>query len=182
MKYFYKAVPVISSSKVASSHIRSIVPTIKSAVRAYLKKIGVPTNSFSCKVSDNAVRIQVDSINKCDQLADFIYDELEDFAIDVEVLDGNIVQITGQQNVTSSTFADSDRNWLNLDWNDQLADMKAYVKSYNGTRIFEDFAESVGLDPDDIIDMFCDAEEHGDIKISYEKQKDSEYANDDLYE
>ena len=84
-----------------------------------------------------------------------------------------------KENVTASSATGED--WLNLRWNDQLADMKAYVKSYKGTRIFEDFAESIGVDPDDIIDMFCDAEAHGDIKISQKKQQDSAYANEELY-
>lgn len=74
-----------------------------------------------------------------------------------------------------------DVSWDDMSWKEQVECMKNFVKSYKGTRVFEDFADYVGQDVEDIIDSFCDAEAHGDIKISKSKQKDSDYANDDLY-
>lgn len=72
-------------------------------------------------------------------------------------------------------------NWFDLDWDDQLNLMKKFVQKYKGTKVFEDFANSVDVDVEDIIDSFSDAEAHGDIKISYNQQKDSDFANDDIY-
>lgn len=71
--------------------------------------------------------------------------------------------------------------WDDLSWPKQIEKMKSFVKSYRGTKVFEDFAESVGVDVEDVIDSFCDAEAHGDLKVPKSKQKDSDYANDDIY-
>lgn len=71
--------------------------------------------------------------------------------------------------------------WDDLDWNQQIQVMKRYIRNYKGTRIFEDFADYINKPVEDIIDSFCDAESHGDIKIPERKQLDSEYRNDDIY-
>ena len=83
--------------------------------------------------------------------------------------------------VTASFEVDQNRRWEDMDLYEQIAVMKKFVRNYKGSKVFEDFAEHVGEDVEDIIDTFCDAEAHGDIKIPWNKQKDSEYANDDIY-
>lgn len=75
----------------------------------------------------------------------------------------------------------SEVNWDEMSWREQVECMKNFVKNYKGTRVFEDFADYIGEDVENIIDAFCDAEAHGDISIPKSKQKDSDYANDDLY-
>lgn len=74
-----------------------------------------------------------------------------------------------------------EKPWDDMSWDEQIQCMKNFVKNYKGTRVFEDFADYIGEDVEDIIDSFCDAEAHGDIRIPKSKQKDSDYANDDLY-
>ena len=73
------------------------------------------------------------------------------------------------------------RAWSDMDWPEQINYMKKYVRGYEGTRVFEDFAEHVGLPVEDIIDCFCDAEARGGLKVPQRKQADSDYANDDIY-
>lgn len=69
-----------------------------------------------------------------------------------------------------------------MDWDDQVNAIKRFVKNYRGTKVFEDFADSVGVDVDDVIDMFSDLEAHGIIYIPQEIQIDDMYVNNDLYE
>lgn len=87
----------------------------------------------------------------------------------------------GSVNSSSSIKASSEIIWDDLDWNQQIQVMKRYIRNYKGTRIFEDFADYINKPVEDIIDSFCDAESHGDIKIPERKQLDSEYRNDDIY-
>ena len=83
--------------------------------------------------------------------------------------------------VGASSETDVISSWEDLDFYEQIEVMKKFVRDYKGTKVFEDFAHKIGVDVEDIIDTFCDAEAHGDIKIPWKKQKDSEYANDDIY-
>lgn len=71
--------------------------------------------------------------------------------------------------------------WNDLEFSEQLKLMKDYVTRYNGTKIFEDFADYVGQDVFDIVDCFSDAEYRGDIRVPQSKQSESEFANDDIY-
>ena len=87
----------------------------------------------------------------------------------------------GSRKVSASSETDEISSWEDLDLYEQIAVMKKFVRNYTGTKVFEDFAYKIGVDVEDIIDTFCDAEAHGDIKIPWKKQKDSEYANDDIY-
>ena len=84
-------------------------------------------------------------------------------------------------NSSTNIKASSEIIWDDLDWNQQIQVMKRYIRNYKGTRIFEDFADYINKPVEDIIDSFCDAEFHGDIKIPERKQLDSEYRNDDIY-
>lgn len=74
-----------------------------------------------------------------------------------------------------------EKSWPDMDWEEQIKYMQKYVRSYQGTRVFEDFAEHVGLPVEDIIDSFCDAEARGYLKVPQKKQLDSDYSNDDIY-
>ena len=60
--------------------------------------------------------------------------------------------------------------------------MKDFVRKYNGTKVFEDFADYVGVPVDDVIELFTDAESRGFIQIPQEKQINSAYASTDIYE
>lgn len=84
-------------------------------------------------------------------------------------------------NSSTNIKASSEIIWDDLDWDEQIQVMKRYIKNYNGTRIFEDFADYINKPVEDIIDSFSDAESYGDIKIPERKQLDSEYRNDDIY-
>ena len=72
-------------------------------------------------------------------------------------------------------------SWNDMEFVDQLAAIQNYVKEYEGTRVFEDFAEYVNEDVYDVIDLFSDMESRNMIYIPYNIQKDSEFANDDIY-
>ena len=69
-----------------------------------------------------------------------------------------------------------------MDWDDQVNAIKQFVKNYRGTKVFEDFAASVGVDVDDVIDIFADLESYGIIYIPRNIQIDDKYMNNDLYE
>ena len=73
-------------------------------------------------------------------------------------------------------------DWDNLDVFEQTKIMKDFVRKYNGTKVFEDFADYIGVPVDDVIDLFADAESRGFIQIPQEKQINSAYANTDVYE
>lgn len=73
-------------------------------------------------------------------------------------------------------------DWDNLDVFEQTKIMKDFVRKYNGTKVFEDFADYIGVPVDDVIDLFTDAESRGFIQIPQEKQINSAYANTDVYE
>lgn len=83
--------------------------------------------------------------------------------------------------VNASAQLSFDGEWEDLTFDEQVAVMRDFVRDYDGTRVFEDFADQIGVDVFDVIDTFCDAEAHGDIVIPRRAQKDSEYANDDIY-
>lgn len=83
--------------------------------------------------------------------------------------------------VLASEMQNPEVMWDDMSWHEQIAHMQQYVSTYKGTRVFEDFAAHISKDVEDIIDAFCDAEAHGDLKIPQRMQKDSDYANDDLY-
>ena len=83
-------------------------------------------------------------------------------------------------NVVSSTEL-SEVAWNDLEFSEQVKLMKDYITRYNGTKIFEDFADYVGQDVFDIVDCFSDAEYRGDIRVPQSKQSESEFANDDIY-
>lgn len=73
-------------------------------------------------------------------------------------------------------------SWFDMEFEDQTDAIQRFVATYKGTRVFEDFAASVGADVDDVIDLFADMESRGYLYIPREMQIDSEYANDDLYD
>lgn len=73
-------------------------------------------------------------------------------------------------------------DWDNLDVFEQTKIMKDFVRKYNGTKVFEDFADYIGVPVDDVIDLFTDAESRGFIQIPQEKQINSAYASTDVYE
>ena len=73
-------------------------------------------------------------------------------------------------------------DWDNLDIFEQTKIMKDFVRKYNGTKVFEDFADYVGVPVDDVIELFTDAESRGFIQIPQEKQINSAYASTDIYE
>lgn len=81
------------------------------------------------------------------------------------------------------TESDNPQNsWFDLSWDDQVKAIKDFVINYEGTRVFEDFASSVGVDVDDIIDSFADLESHDIIYIPREIQVDSDFAHDEFYD
>lgn len=71
--------------------------------------------------------------------------------------------------------------WNDMEFVDQISAIRNYVKKYTGTKVFEDFAESVNADVDDVIDLFSDMESRNMLHIPYVIQKDSQFANDDIY-
>lgn len=73
-------------------------------------------------------------------------------------------------------------DWDNLDVFEQTKIMKDFVRKYNGTKVFEDFADYIGVPVDDVIDLFTDAESRGFIQVPQEKQINSAYASTDIYE
>lgn len=73
-------------------------------------------------------------------------------------------------------------DWDNLDVFEQTKIMKDFVRKYNGTKVFEDFADYIGVPVDDVIDLFTDAESRGFIQIPQEKQINSAYVSTDIYE
>ena len=85
-------------------------------------------------------------------------------------------------NESKRKLKESNTDWYSMDWDDQVNTIKRFVKNYRGTKVFEDFADSVGVDVDDVIDMFSDLEAHGIIYIPQEIQIDDKYVNNDLYE
>lgn len=74
------------------------------------------------------------------------------------------------------------KSWDDMDWDEQIVCIRQFIKSYKGTKVFEDFAAYMNVDVLDVVDAFADAEAYGDIKIPQRKQMDSEFANDDIYE
>lgn len=72
--------------------------------------------------------------------------------------------------------------WFDRDFEDQVAAIQSFVKTYKGKKVFEDFADSVGVDVEDVIDLFADMESRGLVDIPREIQIESEYANDELYD
>lgn len=87
--------------------------------------------------------------------------------------------LANQDNTIESSTSITD--WDSMDVYEQTEVIKKFVKSYRGKKVFEDFADRVGVPADDVIDLFCDAEAHGFIKIPKRMQAESEYANDDIY-
>lgn len=77
---------------------------------------------------------------------------------------------------------EANTDWYSMEWDDQVKAIKRFVKNYRGSKVFEDFAASVGADVDDVIDAFADMESYGVIEIPKEIQIDDKYRNDDIYE
>lgn len=77
---------------------------------------------------------------------------------------------------------EANTDWYSMEWDDQVNAIKRFVKNYRGSKVFEDFAASVGADVDDVIDAFADMESYGVIEIPREIQIDDKYRNDDIYE
>ena len=77
---------------------------------------------------------------------------------------------------------EANTDWYSMGWDDQVNAIKRFVKNYRGSKVFEDFAASVGADVDDVIDAFADMESYGVIEIPKEIQIDDKYRNDDIYE
>lgn len=77
---------------------------------------------------------------------------------------------------------EANTDWYSMEWDDQVNAIKRFVKNYRGSKVFEDFAASVGADVDDVIDAFADMESYGVIEIPKEIQIDDKYRNDDIYE
>lgn len=72
--------------------------------------------------------------------------------------------------------------YFDIDFLDRVDIMRDYIYDYQGSRIFEDFADHVGVAVDDVIDDFTDAEYRRDIYIEKSQQENSEYAQDDIYD
>ena len=77
---------------------------------------------------------------------------------------------------------EANTDWYSMEWDDQVNAIKRFVKNYRGSKVFEDFAASVGADVDDVIDAFADMESYSVIEIPKEIQIDDKYRNDDIYE
>ena len=90
----------------------------------------------------------------------------------------------GLNNVVESKrkLKEANTDWYSMEWDDQVNAIKRFVKNYRGSKVFEDFAASVGADVDDVIDAFADMEYRGVIEIPKEIQIDDKYRNDDIYE
>ena len=90
----------------------------------------------------------------------------------------------GLNNVVESKrkLREANTDWYSMEWDDQVNAIKRFVKNYHGSKVFEDFAASVGADVDDVIDAFADMESYGVIEIPREIQIDDKYRNDDIYE
>ena len=90
----------------------------------------------------------------------------------------------GLNNVVESKrkLREANTDWYSMEWDDQVNAIKRFVKNYRGSKVFEDFAASVGADVDDVIDAFADMESYGVIEIPKEIQIDDKYRNDDIYE
>ena len=82
----------------------------------------------------------------------------------------------------SKSLKEANTDWYSMDWDDQVNAIKRFVKNYRGTKVFEDFAASVGVDVDDVIDIFADLESYGIIYIPRNIQIDDKYMNNDIYE
>ena len=82
----------------------------------------------------------------------------------------------------SKSLKEANTDWYSMDWDDQVNAIKRFVKNYRGTKVFEDFAASVGVDVDDVIDIFADLESYGIIYIPRKIQIDDKYMNNDIYE
>ena len=136
-----------------------------------------------------AIYEQYKDAGLADDVLAALEDQDDDEYFDEEYYDGFAEDLFGASEkekydaeMTGGVFAaESDVNWDDMDWSEQIKYMRNYVRKYKGTKVFEDFADHLGLDVMDIIDSFADAESHGDIKIPQSKQKDSEFANDDIY-
>lgn len=80
-------------------------------------------------------------------------------------------------------YASASKESLKQQWKDsnfiRRADVvKQYMKTYKGTKIFEDFAAFVGEDEDDIAEYLGDLESRALIKIPQRMQVDSDFAID----
>lgn len=78
--------------------------------------------------------------------------------------------------------ADMHPSWFDCDLGDQIEAIQSFVKNYKGTKVFEDFAASFGVDVEDVIDLFADVEAAGIVDIPQEIQIDDKYRNDEIYE
>ena len=85
-------------------------------------------------------------------------------------------------NESKRKLKEANTDWYSMDWDDQVDAIKRFVKNYRGTKVFEDFAASVGVDVDDVIDIFADLESYGIIYIPRNIQIDDKYMNNDIYE
>ena len=85
-------------------------------------------------------------------------------------------------NESKRKLKEANTDWYSMDWDDQVNAIKRFVKNYRGTKVFEDFAASVGVDVDDVIDIFADLESYGIIYIPRKIQIDDKYMNNDIYE
>lgn len=77
---------------------------------------------------------------------------------------------------------EANTDWYSMEWDDQVKAIKRFVKNYRGSKVFEDFAASVGADVDEVVDAFADLEAFGVIDIPKKIQIDDKYRNDDIYE
>lgn len=77
---------------------------------------------------------------------------------------------------------EANTDWYSMEWDDQVNAIKRFVKNYRGSKVFEDFAASVGADVDEVVDAFADLEAFGVIDIPKKIQIDDKYRNDDIYE
>lgn len=90
----------------------------------------------------------------------------------------------GLNNVVESkrNLQEANTDWYSMEWDDQVNAIKRFVKNYRGSKVFEDFAASVGADVDQVVDAFADLEAFGVIDIPKKIQIDDKYRNDDIYE
>lgn len=59
---------------------------------------------------------------------------------------------------------------------EQVNEMKEFMNNYKGEKLYEDFAKKTGIDVDRAVELYQDAESHGDLEIPNELQSKSAYA------
>lgn len=78
----------------------------------------------------------------------------------------------GLSNAVEANDIIEEEKWSYMDLRDMIRILKNYIHEYRGTTVFEDFAEYIGEDVADIIDIISDIESRGGVHISDRIQRD----------